>query len=359
MRRLTGAIVIGVLLSAGACSAPAVEELETSTAVPVSVEAARVETLQGVIAVTGMVVPAPGAEWTIVAPQPGRIAELPKAEGDRVAEGEVLVRFDIPSLPAELAGRRADVAQAQARLDTAKAAVARVTGLFEKGVAARKDVELATQEQAQADAALGQAQSAVDAAVTLADRAIVKARFAGVVTHRWHNPGDLVDASASDPILRVINPNELQIVAAVPVADLPRVIPGHAARVIDPAGDADINARVLIRPAQVDPSSATADVRLAFTSPHELAAGTAVQVEITGRERPHVVVVPSVAVVRDGEETYVMIAGADNKARKQPVATGLSARNLTEIASGVKTGDLVIVRGQEGLPDGAAITVMK
>ena len=78
----------------------------------------------------------------------------------------------------------------------------------------------------------------MDAAVALSDRAVVRAQFAGVVAKRFHNPGDLVDASASDPVLSVINPAQLQVVAAVPVADVPRVVVGHAAQVDEPGSDA-------------------------------------------------------------------------------------------------------------------------
>ena len=44
---------------------------------------------------------------------------------------------------------------------------------------------------------------------------------------------------------------------------------------------------------------------------------------------------------------------------RRAVTLGLSAGGRVEVKSGVAKGDLVIVRGQEGLPDGAAITVSK
>jgi RND family efflux transporter MFP subunit len=348
-----------VLLAAAGCSSPAVETVATTEAVPVTVEAARVDTLTSVIAVTGSVVPAPGADWIITAPGPARIAELPKAEGAAVREGDLLVRFDIPTLPADLAAKRAEVAQATARLELAKASVTRTTALLAQGVGPGRDVDEAKQQQADAEAALAQAQSAVSAAMALSDRAIVLARFAGVVAKRWHNPGDLVDASTTDPILRIINPRQLQVVAAVPVAELSRVVLGHTARIIGPAGGPGEPATVVSTPAQIDPTSVTADVRLAFSAPTRLASGTGVQLEILADEHPKALVVPTAAIVHDGDETFVMVAGTDNKAHKHPVVVGLATHDLTEVTSGVKAGDLVIVRGQDGLPDGGTITVVK
>lgn len=351
--------LICLALASSACHQPATEEVETNATVPVAVVAAKTDTLRSTVSVSGTVAPAPGADLTIVAPEAARIADMPKAEGDAVRVGDVLVRFEIPTLPADLAAKEAAVGQATARVDAAKANLARLSGLVEKGVAAPREVEEARRAQAEAEAELEQARSAVVSARALAGRATVRATFPGVVAKRWHNPGDIVEPAASDPVLRVVNPSRLEVVAAVPVADLSRVVPGHRADVQAPGSETAEPARVLMRPAQVDPASASANVRLSFANPTHLAVGTTVQVRIVTDERPNVLVVPAAAIVRDGDETFVMVAGSDNKAHKHPVVLGLTTPELVEIRSGVAAGDLVIVRGQDGLPDGGAITVTK
>ena len=52
-----------------------------------------------------------------------------------------------------------------------------------------------------------------------------------------------------------------------------------------------------------------------------------------------------------------MTLGADGKAHRNEVELGVVAPDAVEIRKGVKSGDKVIVRGQNGLPDGAAVTV--
>lgn len=354
-------LLVGLLLLAVAasCQRASVEEVETKAAVPVVVATAKVQPFESTISASGTVAPAPGAELTIVAPAPARVAEIPKAEGDAVRRGDVLVRFDIPSLESDVAARRAAVAQAEARLEAVKASYARLSGLLAQGVAAPREVEDAKRQQAEAEADLAQARSAVDSSVALSSRAVVHAPFAGVVSQRFHNPGDLVDASAGDPILKLINPAQLQVVSAVPVADIPRVVIGRAARIIAPGRDAPEGARVLTRPAHVEPASATAPVRLAFVNPTRLAAGTVVQTDIVAEEKPDALVIPSAALVREESQTFVMIVGADSKAHKSPVTVGLQTHDLVEITGGLKAGDRVIVRGQAGLPEGADVTVGK
>src|SRR3954454_8257603 len=176
-----------------ACSREPVEELETTTKVPVVVQPAVVKTIHGSIVATAVVTPAPGADLIVTAPEAARIAEMPRAEGDRVNKGDLLVRFDIPTMNAALTRSRAEVTQAKARVELARASTERLSGLFERGVAARKDVEDARRELADAEAALAQAESATATASSLASRTAVRAPFAGVVARRWHNPGAMVE----------------------------------------------------------------------------------------------------------------------------------------------------------------------
>jgi RND family efflux transporter MFP subunit len=356
-RRLSLLFLAAGLAPAAACGTPAVEQVETSATVTVTVEAARAESISGVLTVTGSVTPMPGSELTIVAPEAARIAELPKAEGDVVREGDLLVKFDIPSRAAELAARRSDVAQATARLNTAKANVTRLEGLVTRGVASQRELEEARRDEAEASAALAQADSAVTAMEALESRLTVRAPFTGAVARRWHNPGDLVDASASDPILRVIDPDRVQVVAAVPLADLASLAVGRPARVIGPGGNS-LAAKIVALPAEVEADRTTANVRLTFAATTRLPINTPVTIEITTETHGTAIVVPAAAIIRNEDGTFVMVAGADDKAHRQEVTLGLASRDLVEV-TGIKAGDRVIVRGQEGLPDGAAITIAK
>ena len=359
-RRLAGlALISACALGFAACKHAAVESVATDEDVPVTVKAAAtVDSFESIINATGVVTPASGADWTITAPEAGRIAELPKAEGDHVATGDLLVRFDIPSMSADLATREAEVTQATARVAAAKAARTRTSGLVDRGIAAQKDLEAADMEQAQAEAALKQAEAGVAAANATIARTTVRARFAGIVAKRSHGVGDLVEAGGA--VIRVIDPNRLEVVTSVAVADLPRVVVGHTARIAGPANDAGEPGVVVSTPATVDPASATAEVRVKFSGPTKLATGTPVGVTIVAERLQKVLVIPTAGVIRDGGEVYVMVAGQDDdKAHKTPVVLGLSSGDQVQVKSGVNAGDLIIVHGQEGLPDEAGITIVK
>ena len=341
----------------GACRGKTVEEIETTAAAPVKIITLAPATLGGIVAATGVVAAAPGADWVITAPEPARILELPKAEGDRVRTGDLLVRFEIPSATTDVANRRAEVEQAQARVENAQASADRLGTLVQHGVAAQKELEDARRELTEARAALAQAQAASQSAAVVESRAIVRARFDGVVAKRNHNPGDMVEASASEVILRVIDPSRLQVVAAVPIPELRRVEVGKRVRVLVPGSTEADEGRVVSRPAAVDPTGVSADVRIAFDSGTKLAAGTPVRVEIAAEERRNALAVPIEALIHEDDDTFVMVAGDDKKAHKRKVEVGLTTPTTAELVGGVKAGEQVIVQGQQGLPDAADIVI--
>jgi RND family efflux transporter MFP subunit len=356
-RRFVGASMICTLAASG-CAKPATEEVATETVVPVTTAPTEMGNIRAVIHATGDVNPAPNAELLVVAPEHARITEITKAEGDRVRRGEVLVRFEIPTLNADAISKGAEVTAAAARVENAKANQVRLKDLFDRGVASRKEVEDADRELADAQSALSQAQAGRSSAQTLAARQTVAATFDGVIAKRFHNPGDIVEAVSTDPVLRVIDPARLQVDASVPISDLSRIVIGATGRLIVSTDAPPLPLRVVSRPAAVEPGTAAAPVRLSFATAHSLAVGTPVQVEIDAEQHTNVVLVPAGAIVREGEEAAVFVV-MGNKAQRRPVVVGIVDKDHAEIKEGVKAGEQVIVKGQAGLPDGAAITIEK
>ena len=344
------------LLAGSACRSQTAEEVDSTSAVAVKTAPATRGTIRGVVHTTGLVNPAPGAELVIVAPEAARIADISHAGGDIVRKGEVLVRFEIPSATAEVQKLRAEVTRAATVLDNARAAQARARDLFERGVAARRDVEDANRSVAEAEAAVAAARASLGAAETVAGRATVRATFNGIVARRYHNPGDLVEPVADDPVLRVIDPRRVEVVASVPLADVSRVevdAPGHLVNAS--TGAPDVGLTVLSRPAAVEAGTAAVPVRLAFSGPVNIPVGTPVQVDIEAEQHRDVVLIPAAAIVREGEETAAFVANAKT-AERRTVRIGLTDGTNVEIVSGITAGENVIVDGQAGLPDHAAIT---
>ena len=347
--------VLLAISALAACGKPAPEEVESETVVPVSVAAATTGNITAAIHATGIVTPAPGADFAVVAPEPARIVEMPKAEGDTVRRGDLLVRFEIPSSGAEAEKQRAEVTRAEARIRNATAAQARARDLFDRGVAARKEVEDTDREIADAQADLASAQAARTAALTVAARSVVRATFDGIVAKRSHNPGDLVDANATDPVIRVVDPKRLEVSASIPVGDVTRVVVGRSAH-LAMAGEEGPALKIISHPAAVTPGTSAATVRLAFVMPAALPVGTPVAIDIEAETRSGVVLIPAEALVREGDETAVFVVN-DMKAQRRQVTIGLDNSQQVEIRSGLTSGEMVVTHGHLGLPDGATVSL--
>ena len=349
-------VVACLSLVTSACSTPTEEEVETVAAVTVKTAPVTRGDIRGTIHATGIVSPAPGAELIVVAPEPARVVDVSHGAGERVRRGDVLVRFEIPTSAAEEQKQQAEVTRAEAGVENAKAAHTRARDLFDRGVSARRDVEDVTRAVADAEAALAQARAALTSARTVAGRSTVRATFDGVVVKRFHNPGDLVEAAASDPVLRIVDQNRLEVIASVSVADAQRVALDAAAHLLNaPTDTPDVPMKVVSRPTAVEAGTATVPVRLGFVRTVSIPVGAAVQIDIDAEQHRDVLLIPVAAIVREGEETAAFVA-IEGKAQRRVVQLGLSDGTQVEIVSGIKSDERVVVDGQAGLPDGAAIT---
>jgi RND family efflux transporter MFP subunit len=354
IRRLLTASLILLAAACGREPAPGsatTEELIT----PVGAQPAVVGRVRAVMHASGIVTPAADAEFVVTAPEAARIVEITHAEGEPVGAGELLVRFDIPSINNDVTRQRADVARLRADYENARVTQARARDLAERGLIARRELEDAERALADAQAAVARAEAAQAGAERAATRAIVRAPFAGIVVKRLHHPGDLVSGAATDPILRIVDPRRLEVAASVPVKDLSRVLPGATARLAGTPSPVELH--VVSRPGPGDARpDGTVAVRLAATAPTALTVDTPVQVDIDLEERADAVLVPLEAIVRRGTQTSVFVAAGDT-AERRDVTVGVTDDDGVEITSGVRAGELVITRGHSGLEQGTKISV--
>ena len=347
--------VLTLVVCAAACrqATPRVIERQEQV-VPVGAVAAQKAAIRAVIHASGTVVPSQGGEFLVVAPEPARLLDVVKAQGEAVTSGDVLARFELPSANQAVARLAADVAAAQAQAENARINQERVRGFVEKGLVARRDLDTADRELAEAQAALERARTAHAAAQAGAGRAVVRAPFDGLVATRQHNPGDMI-LSTTDPVLRIVDPRRLEVIATISRKEQSRVVTGATARVAA-AGVEPVRLTVAGRAIDRETQGDDVPFRLVFAEPSKLPVDAPVQLDIDAEERTDTVLVPAEALIRDGGETTVFVADG-TKAQRRVVTTGIQDEARIEITSGVNAGELVITRGHIGLTDGAAITV--
>jgi RND family efflux transporter MFP subunit len=379
--------VLAIAVSVPGCRRAAQQDTDDEEPpIPVLAEPVRIGTIRATISATGIVTSLPGATLSIAATQPARIAEMTKNVGDAVKSGEVLVRFEFPSLRAQMVVSEAAVKSADLRVKQAQLAQGRIRMLLSKGAASRNELDHAEREITDAQAELALANAALSTAQAQGSNAIIRAPFDGTVTERLHNPGDTVRADENDPILRIIDPKQVQVTVTLPVADAARFVIGATARAIaeglatreqvplrpmrsgetspptpDTAavgrrfGEPEL-LRVATRPAP-ETGAKTVEVTLAFDTPTELKPGTQVAVEIDAEQRTNVPLVPAIAVLKENPDQPVVVVAAGSVAQRRPVVIGLVDGENIEILSGLKPGELIITQGHSTLRDGTSISV--
>lgn len=351
----TRTLVLGLVMLVSACSrAPQPGEARQPERIPVAAQAVATGTLRAVVLASGLVVPADGAEFLLIAPEPARLLEVMKAAGDTVVSGEPLVRFELAGATSDLARQRAELAGTQARVERARSALDRARDFVERGLIPRIDRDAAERDLADAQDAFQRAITAIRNAEAAVARSVVRAPFNGVVAARLHNPGDAVQPASTDPILRIVDPSRVEILATIERADAARVLQGASGRTPAPQDGGSIALTVSARPPTAV-SGGAVQVRLVPSAPLPVPVDTAVAVEIDAEERTNVVFVQPEWIVREGATMVVMVAEGELAVRRV-ITTGITSDAGVEVTAGLKTGDLVITQGHIGLEDGTPIT---
>ena len=358
-RRAGATLAAVATLGVGCGGHQPTETAVAGVAASVTVQPVRQQNIQETLNLPGTVVPSISGEWIVYAPERARIDQLPKPEGSAVKVGDLLVRFEIGDLTQELATKQGAVSEAQSHLDAAKAEQTRVAGLVERGLLPRNQLDGANSSVSQAESALTQVRALAQATQILADRAVVTARFAGVVAKVWHAEGDIVGTTERDPVLRVVDPTKLQVSVQVPIAQLAKITAGRGATIVVPGSDTGEPGVIATTPIAGGPAGgAASEVRVSFAKPTTTPVDTVVQVQIVAEDRPNAIVVPGSCVLTDDRGRYVMVANrADNTAHRRDVTVGVVSGTLTEILTGLTAGEEVVQRGAADLTDGAAISI--
>ncbi|MEO0768259.1 MAG: efflux RND transporter periplasmic adaptor subunit [Cyanobacteria bacterium J06649_4] len=387
---------------------PQAEERSKTQTVPVETA-----TLPITVTANGTVEP---EQLTNVSPKTSeRLDAVTVSEGDSIEEGEIVAYMDDSDLQGQLiqaqgelaaaeanlailaAGNRpqeifqaeAALASAEASLNQAQEVLQRYEALYTQGAisaeettgyrtardTARADVNSAQQaldllragsrseEIAQAEAQVIQAQGALITIETQIEATVIRAPFSGVVTARYADPGDFVSpstaasettSSSSSSILSLAF--NYQVVANVAETDIAQIQPGQPASIRADAFSDQVfegNVAQVAEQATVTSNVTSFEVRvnLSDAAKAKLRPGMNVDVEFQAGELANVLVVPTVAIVREEQGEGVLITGPEGSPQFRPIETGLTVDDKTEVMSGLEGNEQIVLSAAEGLPE--------
>ncbi len=350
-------------LAAAGCSKPAADEEIASADVPtITADVGHVvrRDLVETLLVRGSVMAIPNQDVKISSQVAGRVVAMNVAEGDYVKAGQVVADIEIRPLEDQRRQATAALAQAKAELENAKLNLTRNQRLFDRGIAAGKEVEDARTQLSTAESAVEQATAALDTADRQVARTHVASPIAGYVVKRLVNVGEQVDGTAAQPVVEVANLNQVEIAANIPAEHLGRVRTGLKAAVSsDSYSDRTFAGTLIAIAPAIDPATnaATGRVRVA-NGDGALKVGMFAQVSIALEEKTGVLTVPPSAVSKGEADSAVYLVAGDT-ATRTPVKLGLETPDAVEILAGVKDGQKVLTSSVHGLGERARLAPSK
>ncbi len=394
-----------LILFGQACSKP--EEKEAKPVVAVKLERAQVADIQ--LSVTAPATIFPRQQANIAARVTAPIRRLHAQKGDSIQAGQILAELDNSDLVAQRQEAVAVVADAEANLqkttqstlpmdierakgqvESAEAAVNRAQKIYDQRrellnqrAISGREVLTSQTELAQAKTDYEVAKKSLDLLLTQSrerDLAIAKSRldqakarlelldkqiqftkiaspFAGTIIEQFMYPGDMAKPDA--PIFTVIDISVAVARAQVPEAEAGGIGVGQLSIFSPTDSPASVfQGKVTMVNRSVDPARRTVEVWSEIPGRQkELRSGAFGRVKIVKGTIPGSVVVP-LAAVQFEEGTpkgTVMAVDGKNIAHKREVETGEKAGDKVRIISGITAGELVIVEGGYGLPDGTEV----
>lgn len=295
----------------------------------------------------GTVVGRAGHVATLSAPVAGRIGQVLVTSGQPVHKDQILVEMD--QAPFEETLR-----SAEATLQAAERNDERQQRLAAEGIVPRKDAE-----QAAADVAKARADA--QAARRMAQLSVLHAPIAGIVTKMTATIGASVDPA--QPLIEISDPGALDVMMTVTPDDAGRVRKG--AKVSLSAGQSSTGeplgvGAVIDVAAMVDSSTRGVAVRVqAPTTRRPLRIGETVFGQIALTTVPSAIVVPTDALVPEGEGFTVFVVDANGIAHVRDVTIGARTATTVEITDGLKAGERVVTSGAYGVADSAKVVPLK
>ena len=289
----------------------------------------------------------------------GRLAEVLVREGDRVAKGQLLARFETNELQSRVNERQSalDAARADARW-TAR-------DLGDKETLAKRNIV----SQSALDAARSTAEnkasmvSVAEAQLEIAQRnlgdAQVKAPFDGVVGERIANQGESLPIDGK--ILALLDTSHVEVAAQMPAADVVRLKVDQPATVtLEGFGDREFQGRITRISPTAQPGSRSIPVYVEITDRHDaLRGGLFAMGSVVVAEKGHALAVPAGAMRKDEQGDYVLAVENGVLVRKPVGAVRTWSRGELVEVKGLESGLTIVSAPLPGLKAGQAVKVLE
>ena len=312
--------------------------------------------------------------------------------GDKVHQGQVLAKLEVPELQDQYQGAQADVRHTQSEINRAQSEVlsaqstysalhAEYTRLAEAskqrpGLIAEQELDDARAKDQQASAQIGVAKASLEAMQqqlgvsnatshrfqTLTNYEEIVAPFNGVVTMRYADTGSLIQAGQDSntqtlPVVQVAQSDLLRLRMPVPESDVPYIAIGGEVKVTVSSTGRVLTGKIVRFTRALDTNTRTMLTEVDVPNPDLiLDPGMYAETTIQLQQKDDALILPTQAVVQDGDQAYVLLVNAANRVERRNVTLGIQTSNRAQITSGLHAGDSVIASGQTSYQPGDIVS---
>jgi RND family efflux transporter MFP subunit len=279
--------------------------------------------------------------------------------GAKVEAGQLLAEIDTPELDQELARARAEVAQADAALALAKVTAARWADLLKTSSVSEQEAAEKQSDLALKTANVQAAQANVHRLEELQSFGRVTAPFAGTITARRTDMGDLISANGGRELFRLAQTSTLRIDVHVPQTAAREVAPGQMAEMTIPEMPGRIIPAKIVRTSgAMDASSRTLLTELEVDNTGgEILAGSYAEVRLPQAKLDTALTLPSNTLLFRAEGTQVGVVRGDGTVELRNIRLGRDFGPTFEVLEGIQPSDRVIINPPDAIADGARVRV--
>ena len=301
----------------------------------------------------------------------GQLMSVPVREGQSVHAGDLLAEIDPRPFQAMLDQAEGQLAKDQATLTNAKVDLERYKDLIAQQAIPQQQLDTQRATVGQLEGTVKTDQAAVESAKLNVTYSHITSPINGRVGLRQVDPGNMVHASDATGLLVIAQLQPITVLFALPEDSIPRVMQKWRPGAVLPveAFNRDktqklATGRLANVDNQIDPNTGTLKLKAVFDNEENtLFPNQFVNARLLLETRKDQVIIPSVAIQRGSQGTFVYVvttstaAAATPTASLRPVTVGLIEGNDASIDSGVQAGDSVVIDGADKLQDGSSVMI--
>jgi multidrug efflux system membrane fusion protein len=293
----------------------------------------------------------------------GQLIQVNFREGQQVNKGELLILIDPRPYQVQLASAQAQLFKDQASFRDAQLNYQRFKDLLnQSGAMSQQQVDTQKSMADQFEGAIRSDQAAIDSAKLQIEYCHITAPVSGHIGLRLVDAGNIVHASDANAMLVITQLQPISVIFTLPADSLPVVVQRMkqgTLKVDAYSRDNQIKlatGTLLTIDNQIDQTTGTDRLKATFDNKDgALFPNQFVNVRLLLDVRKDSTIVPTVAVQRGPQGSFVYVVKADKTVEARQVTVALTQSNQSAIGGGLQVGEVVVIDGQDKLKNGAIV----